>query len=150
MPFVNGTEFFVIVNGQTIGKSVSASINTNQDLPDASTKDDNGWKKHIQGLRNGEVIVNALSAYDSTVNYGTIAELILLRSRVNFVFGIETFRISGFARVMDVEEVSQAENVVSYDLTLKIDGILDNSANDFLLLEDGFFLLLEDGSFIIL
>lgn len=142
----------MLIDDVAIGKSTSSAIMLNQELPDATTKDDLGWAKHIQGLRNGEIAVNSLSTYDGSVNFATFAELMILRTSVSFSFQSSSFEIIGTAKVQDVVEVSQAENVVSYDLTLKIDGAVTqiNLAAQFLLLEDGFYLLLENGDKLIL
>jgi hypothetical protein len=152
MPFLNGSSFQMLIDDVAIGKSTSSAIMLNQELPDATTKDDLGWAKHIQGLRNGEIAVNSLSTYDGSVNFATFAELMILRTSVSFSFQSSSFEIIGTAKVQDVVEVSQAENVVSYDLTLKIDGAVTqiNLAAQFLLLEDGFYLLLENGDKLIL
>ena len=93
-----------------------------------------------------------MSTYDGSVNFATFAELMILRTSVSFSFQSSSFEIIGTAKVQDVVEVSQAENVVSYDLTLKIDGAVTqiNLAAQFLLLEDGFYLLLENGDKLIL
>ena len=152
MPFLNGSTFQILIDDVAIGKSTSSAIMLNQNLPDATTKDDLGWSKHIQGLRNGEIAVNALATYDETVNFATFADLILLRTSVSFSFQSVLFKITGTAIVQDAVQVSEAENVVSYDLTLKIQGavIQGTSVESFLLLEDGFYLLLEDGDKLIL
>ena len=152
MPFLNGSSFQMLIDDVAIGKSTSSAIMLNQELPDATTKDDLGWAKHIQGLRNGEIAVNSLSTYDGSVNFATFAELMILRTSVSFSFQSSSFEIIGTAKVQDVVEVSQAENIVSYDLTLKIDGAVTqiNLAAQFLLLEDGFYLLLENGDKLIL
>ena len=52
MPFLNGSSFQMLIDDVAIGKSTSSAIMLNQELPDATTKDDLGWAKHIQGLRN--------------------------------------------------------------------------------------------------
>jgi len=152
MSVVNGTVFELVVNGNTVGKSKSAGLMLRQDLPDATTKDDNGWSKHIFGIRDGEVAINSLSASSEAVNFGTFTGYIFLKTLVEFSFKSNDYQVTGTATVKDAVEVSEAENVVSYDITLKIKGAVIESAigNEFLLLEDGFYFLLESGDKLIL
>jgi len=62
MSKVNGTSFLVYVNGTMIAAQRNCTINFNQDLPDASSKDSAGWAEHINGLRDGSVDFDALYA----------------------------------------------------------------------------------------
>ena len=53
--------------------------------------------------------------------------------------------MSGSATVENVEEVASFEEVVSYNLDLKVNGLFANSDGSALLLETGDYLLLETG-----
>ena len=45
----NATDLILKVNGTPIAHSTSATLNINQDLPDATSKDSAGWSENIRG-----------------------------------------------------------------------------------------------------
>lgn len=51
MSKINGTDFLLYSNGVLIAAQKSCTVNWEQDLPDATTKDGAGWAEHILGNR---------------------------------------------------------------------------------------------------
>lgn len=152
MAQLNGTDFKLRLDNIRLTKSRGSSISLTQELPDATTKDDGGFKRHILGLRTGEISVFALSTEDETINFHVLAGYMILRQAVSFSFQSENYEITGDAIIQDVVEVAENEQVTTYDLTLKIKNAILQEIIDpgFLLLETGDYLLLETGDKLIL
>lgn len=66
---LNGTSMLVIVDGVTLAGTKSFTLDINVDLPDATTKDSDGWAENIHGLRSWSVSFDGL--YDPTLTYNS-------------------------------------------------------------------------------
>jgi predicted secreted protein len=64
---LNGTSMLVIVDGVAIGGTKSFTLDISVDLPDATTKDSDGWAENIHGLRSWSVSFDGL--YDPALTY---------------------------------------------------------------------------------
>lgn len=60
MAKINGTLLLVYADGVVIAAQKGVSVNVNQNLPDASTKESAGWAEHINGQRDCEVTIEGL------------------------------------------------------------------------------------------
>ena len=89
MAKVNGTNMVVIANGVCIAASTSCTLNTNMNLPDATSKDSAGWAEHIRGLRDWSVDFDAL--YDPSGVYSAeeLIDTIINRTAVTIEFATE-------------------------------------------------------------
>jgi len=76
---INGTELLIYVDDVAVGGTRSCTFSTNQDLPDATTKDSGGWAEHIKGLRDWSVSFDGL--YDPTLTYNYEQLLTLITDR---------------------------------------------------------------------
>lgn len=83
MAKINGTDLLVYADGTLIACQTSCTVNFEQELPDASCKDDGGWAAHINGRRSASMDVDML--YSTTdlsaeelITYITGRESILL------------------------------------------------------------------------
>ena len=86
MATINGSSFLIYKNDDPIGHSNNAIVNLNCDLPDSSTKDSNGWKEVLAGVRSGTIEVTGLTDYSDTVNFEELAEMVLLGTSTTFYF----------------------------------------------------------------
>lgn len=66
---LNGTSMLVIVDGVPLAGTKSFTLDINVDLPDATTKDSDGWAENIHGLRSWSVSFDGL--YDPTLTYNS-------------------------------------------------------------------------------
>jgi len=55
MAKVNGTVMLIQSGADTLLWTKSCTLNVEQDLPDATTKDSAGWAEHINGLRSWSI-----------------------------------------------------------------------------------------------
>jgi len=51
MAKINGTDLLVYADGTLIAYQKTCTVNWEQDLPDATTKDSGGWEEHLNGTR---------------------------------------------------------------------------------------------------
>jgi len=90
-PF-NGTLMAVTADGDVIAHALSATLNINQDLPDATTKDSAGWAEHINGLRDWSISVDALQDFLKTFGFEGAFDSVNSRSSLAIVY---TTNVSG-------------------------------------------------------
>jgi predicted secreted protein len=71
MSKINASDLLVYIgadNTLPIAHSTSATLNIEQDLPDATTKDSGGWADHINGLKSWSLDFDGLVDY--AASYG--------------------------------------------------------------------------------
>jgi predicted secreted protein len=66
MPKINGTDLLVYVGTNPIAHSTSATLNVEQDLPDATTKGSGGFADHINGLKSWSIDFDGLVDYSAS------------------------------------------------------------------------------------
>ena len=64
----SGTDLILKIESTTLGHTTSCSLTLNSDLPEATTKDSNGFQEVIAGVMSGEISFDGLVAYDDTAN----------------------------------------------------------------------------------
>jgi predicted secreted protein len=117
MPKINATDLLVYVGAVPIAHSTSATINIEQDLPDATTKDDGGWADHINGLKSWSVDFDGLVDYSAS--YG-VEELFDLRNKNNVTVRWSTGSGSfwqGSASIATLSMTADMEAPISYSGT---------------------------------
>ena len=145
MATISGTNIVVSINGTTIGHSLALVLDLGQDLPDASSRNSLGWKEHIHGVRNASLSIGGLTDYSDSMNFNQLASFIISRESISFRFTSSGAVFYGEASVEDIEELATFEEVVSYNLDLKVNNIVISSDYDSLLLQTGDYLLLQTG-----
>jgi hypothetical protein len=102
------------------------------DLPEATTKDSNGFQEVIAGVMSGEISFEGLVAYDDSANAIEMADFLLARTQLTCVFGTaETgdvvYTAEGF--LSNVEMSAEAESPVSYSGSITLTGSITKSTN---------------------
>ena len=118
MPNVNGTsiELQIGASDTKVARSVSCSITTSSDLPDATSKDSNGYLENIYGLRNATIDADFLSTYDETITFETFATYQITRESISFKYTSDTIELSGLCKVESVEEIASIEAATRYSV----------------------------------
>ena len=130
MATINGSSFLIYKDDDPIGHSNNATINLNCDLPDISTKDSNGWREVLAGVRSGTVEVAGLTDYSDTVNFEQLADMVILRTSTTFYFSqdIEGYGdglvIQGTGYIQSVDEEASVEAITNYNLTIVLTSII--------------------------
>jgi hypothetical protein len=128
----NGTNLLLKVEGDTIGHTTSCSLTISHDLPDATTKDSNGFSEVISGLRSGEISFEGLVDYSDAASAIELIDYILNRTVVTCVFGTSVtgdaiYTAEGY--ISSVEQSGEMESTVSYSGSITLTGAIVKSAN---------------------
>lgn len=128
----NGTNLILSVEGTALGHTTSCTLTLSNDLPEATTKDSNGFQEVIAGLMSGEISFEGLVAYDDTANAIELADYLLARTQLTCVFGTtatgdEVYTAEGF--LSSVEMSAEMESPVSYSGSITLTGSIAKSTN---------------------
>ena len=116
----------------TIGHTTSCSMSLSHDLPEATTKDSNGYSEFISGVRGGTISFEGLVAYDDSSNAEEIIGYVTGRNKVDWSFGTaETGDTvySGEGFISSIEVSAEMESPVSYSGEITITGAITSAAN---------------------
>lgn len=128
----NGTNLILKVEGNTLGHTTSCSLSLSNDLPEATTKDSNGFQEVIAGVISGELSFDGLVDYSDTANAIELADFLLARTQITCVFGTaETgdavYTAEGY--LSSVEQSAEMESPVSYSGSITLTGAITKSVN---------------------
>ena len=128
----NGTNLILTVEGATVGHTTSCSMSLSMDTPEATTKDSNGFSEYIGGVKGGEISFEGLIAYDDTANAIQMADYLLARTALTYVFGTAETGDAVYtaeAFLSSVEMSAEMESAVTYSGSLTITGAITKSTN---------------------
>lgn len=133
----NGTDLLIKVIGDggvlaTIGHTTSCSMSLSHDLPEATTKDSNGYSEYISGVRGGEISFEGLVAYDDAANAEEIISYVTGRNLVNWSFGTAASGdtiYTGDGFISSIEVSAEMESPVSFSGTITITGAINTDSN---------------------
>lgn len=133
----NGSNLLIKVIGDggtlaTIGHTTSCSMSLSHDLPEATTKDSNGYSEYISGVRGGTISFEGLVAYDDSANAEEIIGYVTGRNKVDWSFGTAAsgdtvYEGEGF--ISSIEVSAEMESPVSFSGEITITGAISSSTN---------------------
>jgi hypothetical protein len=128
----NGTNLLLSVEGDVLGHTTSCSLSLSNDLPEATTKDSNGFQEVIAGVISGELSFDGLVDYSDSANAIELADYLLARTQITCVFGTAVtgdaiFTAEGY--LSSVEQSAEMESPVSYSGSITLTGAITKSAN---------------------
>lgn len=128
----NGTNLILQIEGTTVGHTTSCTLSLNNDLPEATTKDSNGFQEVIAGVISGEISFDGLVDYSDTANAIEMADYLLARTQITCVFGTEeagdaVYTAEGY--LSSVEQSAEMESPVSYSGSITLTGAITKSVN---------------------
>ena len=128
----NGTNLILKIETTTLGHTTSCTLTLNNDLPEATTKDSNGFQEVIAGVMSGEISFDGLVAYDDSANAIELADYLLARTQLTCVFGTDetgddVYTAEGF--LSSVEMSAEMESPVSYSGSISLTGAITKSTN---------------------
>ena len=94
-------------------------------MPEATTKDSNGFQEVIAGVKSGELSFEGLIAYDDDANPVDFADILIARRAVTWTFGTAdaadtVYTGSGF--LSSVEMSAEMESPATYSGSITING----------------------------
>ena len=128
----NGTNLLLSVEGNVLGHTTSCSLSLSNDLPEATTKDSNGFQEVIAGVISGELSFDGLVDYSDTANAIELADYLLARTQITCVFGTAAtgdaiYTAEGY--LSSVEQSAEMESPVSYSGSITLTGAITKSLN---------------------
>lgn len=128
----NGTDLLLKISADggtptIIGHATTASLSLSQDLPEATTKDSQGFAEHISGLRSGEISFEGLVSYTDSQNVKELTEFIINRTKIDWTLATSTSGdqiLSGEAFLASCEISSEMESPVTYSGSLTVTGAI--------------------------
>ncbi len=133
----NGTDLLLKVSSTegseaNIGHTTSCSISLSNDLPEATTKDSNGYQEVISGVRSGEISFEGLVDYTDSQNAAELTDFLLNRTKLFFEFGTavtgdQVYSGAGFLSSLEVS--AEMESPVTYSGSITITGSITTAAN---------------------
>ena len=135
----NGTDLLLkihdgtsIASAEIIGHSTSCTLTLSNDLPEATTKDSDGFQEVISGVVSGEISFEGLITYDDDANPIDFADILIARRAVSWSFGTaETgdavYSGSGF--LSSVEMSAEMESPATYSGSITVNGAIQKTTN---------------------
>ena len=128
----NGTNLLLKIEGTDLGHTTSCSLSLSNDLPEATTKDSNGFAEHIAGVISGTISFDGLVDYSDSQNAIELADFVLARTQITCVFGTSVtgdavYTAEGF--LDSVEMSAEMESPVSYSGSITLTGSITKSTN---------------------
>jgi predicted secreted protein len=128
----NGTNLLLKIEDTVVGHTTSCTLSISHDLPEATTKDSNGWAEVISGVRSGEISFEGLVDYSDDANAIELADYIINRTQITCVFGTAEsgdaiYTAEGF--ISSIEQSAEMESPVSYSGSITLTGAIVKSAN---------------------
>lgn len=123
-----GNEILVYVDGTAVGYARGGTLNINNDMLDATSKNSAGWKDTLPGLRSWTVEGDGLHLYDdATTGFSDLFALIDAKTQVSLKF---TTAVSGDkyytgnAYVTSISLETPNEDVSTFSFSFEGDGAL--------------------------
>ena len=119
-----------IATSTIIGHSTSCSLSLSNDLPEATTKDSNGFQEVIAGVKSGEISFEGLIAYDDDANPVDFADILIARRAVSWQFGTadgDDAVYSGSGFLSSVEMSAEMESPATYSGSITINGAISKA-----------------------
>ena len=128
----NGTNLILKIETVTLGHTTRCSLTLSNDLPEATTKNSNGFQEVIAGVISGEISFEGLVDYSDSANAIEMADYLLARTQLTCVFGTaETgdavYTAEGF--LSSLEQSAEMESPVSYSGSITLTGSITKSTN---------------------
>jgi len=134
MAILNGTVYVLSIGGTALQDQTEGSISINMETRDITTKDSNGFRELLEGVRSGSISVSGLIDDDATGGAGGVLFGDLNgRAAVSVVFGFDDgtneYNYSCNAFCTSLEVSGATEDNVTYSATFEITGqITENVA----------------------
>jgi TP901-1 family phage major tail protein len=129
MAIINGTVFLLSIGGTALPDQTEGSISISMETRDITTKDSNGFRELLEGVRSGSISVSGLVDDDGAGGAG--ADLFASlngRAAVSIVFGLDgatdDYNYSCNAFCTSLEVSAATEDNVTYSASFEITGAI--------------------------
>lgn len=124
MEAVKGIDFIVEVNGVQIGGQQGATLNRSKEAIEATTKDSNGWKEVVGGIKEWGIDADGLVIMNDT-GYAALENSFMNDTKLEVALVTPSgTRYKGEAIVADFPLEAGFEDMATYSITLEGSGAL--------------------------
>jgi len=133
MALINGTNLVIKIgtpgSGVPIMKATTASLELSVDMPDATTKDSQGWAEFFAGVRSFTLSTDGLIDYATSASVETdeLVNMLITRTAVGIEFGTSTagdMKLTGMAFVSSISQTADMESPSGFSVTFQGTGAL--------------------------
>lgn len=124
METVKGIDFIVEVNGVQVGGQQGATLNRSKEVIEATTKDSNGWKESVAGLKEWGIDADGLIVIDDA-GYAALEDSFMNDTKLTVALVTPSgTRYQGEVIVTDFPLEAGFEDMATYSVTLEGSGEL--------------------------
>lgn len=123
----NATALVLSVNGSPVAHATGGTLNINQDLLDASTKDSARWKEQIRGARDWSIDIEGMIDYTASFGVDELADLIISGVSAEIAFATSETGDTKYTGTVDLSGLTQdapSEGMATFSGTLVGTGVL--------------------------
>lgn len=129
MAIINGTVFLLSIGGTALPDQTEGSISISMETRDITTKDSNGFRELLEGVRSGSISVSGLVDDDGAGGAGSdLFATLNGRAKVAIVFGLDgatdDYNYSCNAFCTSLEVSAATEDNVTYSASFEITGAI--------------------------
>ena len=125
-PF-NGTSMLLYLAGTSLAYSNSFDLNVNAAEIDVTSKDSDGWKDTLSGLRDWSVSADGIVALDSATNAEYLQTLVTNRTRINIKMSTDVSADGywhGYGYITNLTITAPMEDKVTFSCSFVGDGAI--------------------------
>ena len=127
----NATALVLSINGSPVAHATGGTLNINQDLLDATSKDSNRWKEQIKGARDWSIDIEGLIDYTASFGVDELADMIISGVSAEIAFATSETGDTKYTGTVDLSGLSQdapAEGLATFSGSLVGTGVLNKAA----------------------
>ena len=124
---INGNELLLYVNGSAIACCLNHSLQMSTEEIDVTTKDSDGWKEIILGLRSWTISGEGLTEFSATYGFDDLVTVWKNKTLVTINFktsNADDAVFSGSAYITELAEDAGMNAATSFTFTLQGTGVL--------------------------
>lgn len=125
-----GNELLVYVDGTAVAYTKGGALNINNDMLDATSKDSDGWKDTLPGLRSWTIEGDGLYNFDAAFGVSDLFALINNKTQVSLKFttnesGDKYYTGNAYLTSLSVEAPN--EDLTTFSFSFEGDGALSEA-----------------------
>ena len=124
---INGTELLVYVGANPVACTLSSTIDLGTEVFDITSKDSDGWREILPGIRNWSISGDGLTQFDASYGFNDLVDVWKNRTMITVSFktsNADDKIFTGSAYITAISESAPVEDVTSYTFTFQGTSVL--------------------------
>lgn len=124
---INGNELILYVSSNAIACCLNHSISMTTEEIDTTTKDSDGWKEIILGLRSWSITGEGLTEFSATYGFDDLVTIWKNKTLITVSFktdNVDDKVFSGSAYITELTEDAPMNDATTYSFTMQGTGVL--------------------------